>query len=171
MTNHNIVVRCYEDLYVNSYYPHLKFKINMHSFEINRIEVRFNSCEHKMTSSKNDLSINVLYFSFERLNLIDLNIFYLLKLIFTFKSCAFSYSNFLNKYEIPTQLYLFIFSSLLWLSLWRVINSLSALYSFATSYTLLKYFDWDNCSIHLFWSYQSLRLWSKLKAGKHYEHC
>ena len=81
----------------------------MHSFEINRIAVRFKSYEHKMTSSKkNDLSINALYFSFDKLNSIYLHIFYVLKLIFTFKSCAFSYSNFLNKYEIPALLYLSI---------------------------------------------------------------
>ena len=72
MKNHNIVVRCFEDLYMNLYYLQLKFKINMHSFEINRIAVHFKSYVHKITSSKNDLSINVLYFSFNKLNLIDL---------------------------------------------------------------------------------------------------
>ena len=72
MKNHNIVVRCFEDLYMNLYYLHLKYKINMHSFEINKIAVRFKSYVHKITSSKNDLSINVLYFSFDKLNPIDL---------------------------------------------------------------------------------------------------
>ena len=71
-------------------------------------------------------------FFVDKLNMIDFNIFNILKLIFTCESVAYLLQNsFVNvKFQLNS---IFFACLLLWLSLWRLVSSLSALFCAVSS--------------------------------------
>ena len=93
-------------------------------------------CKKKAPCAKNEpnrknLFVKILIFFVDKLNMIDFNIFNMLKLIFTCESVAYLLQNsFVNVSFNST---LFFSCLLLWLSLWRLVSSLSALFCVVSS--------------------------------------
>ena len=115
---------------------HLKFKSN-HTV----VRKKKSPCAKNEPWRKNLFVKNFMFFV-DKLNMIDFNIFNMLKLIFTCESVAYLLQNsFVNvRFQLNS-----IFSYLLfWLSLWRLVSSLSALFCVDLLGTLFYSLSWDN---------------------------
>ena len=74
-------------------------------------------CAKKNEPRNKKPSVKNFIFFVDKLNMIDFNIFKMLKLIFTCESCAFSMTEKLRECKVSTQLYIFCLSSTLIVSL------------------------------------------------------
>ena len=106
-------------------------KMNPYAKKVNPCAKKWPLCKKNEPSRKKSFRKKLIFFV-DKLNIIDFNIFNILKLIFTCESVAYLLQNsFVNvRFQLNS---IYFACILLWLSLWWLVSSLSALFCVVSS--------------------------------------